>query len=179
MKMSKILLCAALTAACFAGAGETSVALPEKAPGAVALQENPNPLVGSVKIGNATYLSAPGGKTDVLIQNGNSVIYQQNGISTFTSAENGKMPQFIHDARGRVVGPLTPAQTPKIVRNPNPVQTPEIVRNPNPVQTPEIVRNPNPVSIRPNAPSPVVRPESPGFSTMPSSPFLRGNPGRR
>lgn len=155
MKISEILLCAVLTAACSAGAGETSVALPEKAPGAVAPQKNPSPLVGSVRIGNATYLSTPGGKTDVLIQNGNSVIYQQNGISTFTPAENGKMPQFIHDAQGKVVGPLTPAQTP------------------------EIVRNPNPASIRPNAPSPVVRPVRSGYSTMPSSPFLRGNPRRR
>ncbi len=155
MKISKILLCAAWSAAWAAGAGETSVALPEKAPGVVALQKNPSPLVGSVKIGNATYLSTPGGKTDVLVQNGNSVIYQENGISTFTPAENGKMPQFIHDARGRVVGPLKPAQTP------------------------EIVRNPNPAAIRPNAPSPVMRPKNSGYSTMPSSPFLRGNPRRR
>ncbi len=155
MKSSKILFCAILAAACSAGAGETSVALPEKAPGAVALQENPSPLVGSVKIGNATYISTPGGKTDVLIQNGNSVIYQQNGIYTFTPAESGKTPQFIHDAGGKVVGPLTPAQTP------------------------EVVRNPNPASIRPNAPSPVVQTVRPGYSTMPSSPFLRGNPRRR
>jgi|GEM_PF-2375125 len=155
MKISEILLCAALTAACSAGGGETSVSLPEKAPGAVALQKNPSPLVGSVRIGNATYLSSPGGKTDVLIQNGNSVIYQQSGISTFIPTDSGKTPQFIQNARGQVVGPLVPAQAP------------------------EIVRNPNPASIRPNAPSPVVRTVRPGYSTMPSSPFLRGNPRRR
>ena len=148
MKFAKILLSAMLAAAC-------STEAAEKAPGAVAPAENPDPLTGSVQSGDTTYLSLPGGKTDSLIQSGNSVIYRQNGISTFIPTENGKTPQFIQNAKGQVVGPLKPAQAP------------------------EIVRNPNPASIRPNAPSPVVRTGNPGFSTMPSSPFLRGNPRRR
>jgi len=150
MKFAKILLSAMLATAFSAGAE-----VGEKAPGAVALAKKPNSLVGSVRVGNATFLSSSGGKTDVLIQNGNSIIYQQNGISTFTPTNNGKTPQFIQNAKGQVVGPLKAAQVPKIVERPNPA------------------------SIRPNSPSPVVRSSSPGYSTMPSSPFLRTNPGRR
>ena len=148
MKFAKILLSAMLAAA-------FSTKAAEKAPGAVAPAENPSPLTGSVQSGDTTYLPLPGGKTDSLIRSGNSVIYRQNGISTFIPAENGKTPQFIPNAKGQIVGPLKPAQSP------------------------EIVRNPNPAAIRPNAPSPVMRRGNPGYSTMPSSPFLRGNPRRR
>lgn len=149
-----ILLFVMLSAAGYAADSDSSPLL-EKDPEGPSAPAFGGPLYGSVRVGDSTFFSQPGGKTDYLLRDGSFVMFRQNGISVFTATERGRTPQFIQSSTGRVIGPIKAAEAPAIVRRPNPA------------------------AIRPNAPSPMMTPSRPGYSTMPTSPFMRANPLRR
>ncbi len=107
---------------------------------------------GSVMIGNMTIRFFPGGKTIVLLEDGNSFLYRDGYSYTVTTSNKNRSPQFVHDSTGKPVMIKPAAQAPKVVPRPNPAE------------------------LRPNRPSPVLTPERPGRSTLPASPFLRPNP---
>lgn len=108
-KLSVLLRTAVLFSCISAWAGESAVKTAAPAPAAEQPEQakplNPGSLVGSVKIGDATIVTTPGGKSEVLIESGNTVIFQKNGASTFTEVpRKGETPQFVHDSGGKVVG---------------------------------------------------------------------------
>ena len=155
MKASHVVILFAMLSAAGYAADNEGAPLLARDPEGPSAPGYAGPAYDSVRIGDASYISQPGGKTDYLLRNGNVVIFQQNGISVFSPTERGRTPQFIQDSTGRVVGPTKAAEAPAIIQRPNPA------------------------AIRPNAPSPAMTPSRPGYSTMPSSPFLRANPLRR
>ena len=87
MKKLSVLLRTAVLFGCISvWAGESAVKTTAPAPAAEQPEQakplNPGSLVGSVKIGDATIVTTPGGKSEVLIETGNTVIFQKNGAST-------------------------------------------------------------------------------------------------
>lgn len=119
---------------------------------------------GGVEVGDSTVKPGADGSSETLIQNGNRVIYQKNGASTFSSAPKGQTPQYVNDSEGRV-RQVTPVQEAK-----------PIPSRPDPVAPRSSGSQPSP---RESRPSPIQRPERPSGSSMPRSPFLRPNPSRR
>ena len=128
MKKLSVLLRTAVLFGCISvWAGESAVKTTAPAPAAEQPEQakplNPGSLVGSVKIGDATIVTTPGGKSEVLIETGNTVIFQKNGASTFTEVpRKGETPQFVHDSGGKVIGPLSVGSAPKIRPRPNPIR---------------------------------------------------------
>ena len=188
MKKQSVHLRTAVLFGCIsAWAGESAVKTAAPAPAAEQPEQakplNPGSLVGSVKIGDATIVTTPGGKSEVLIESGNTVIFQKNGASTFTEVpRKGKTPQFVHDSGGKVVGPLSVGSAPKIRPRPNPVPSAASPSSGTGAERESVNRSGSTrstPSARQNRPSPIERSERPSRSTMPSSPFLRPNPIRR
>lgn len=92
-------------------------------------------------------------------------------------------PQFVHDAKGKRVDPLTTERAPEIKPRPNPVPSPAKSTSASGAERkhadhPNSVRS-DPSEERRNRPSPIERTERPTHSTMPTSPFLRPNPLHR
>lgn len=186
-KLSVLLRTAALFGCISVWAGEPAVKTALPAPAAEQPEQakplNPGSLVGSVKIGDATIVTTPGGKSEVLIESGNTVIFQKNGASTFTELpRKGETPQFVHDSGGKVVGRCPSAARRKYGRArirslPRHRHRPVRERNAKGANRSGSTRSTP--SARQNRPSPIERSERPSRSTMPSSPFLRPNPIRR
>ena len=172
MKHLSEILCAALlfTAAAATGAAEAEAETVTPAPPAESSSQPAKPLnppltTGATQIGGTTVKTDSDGETETLIQNGNRVIYQKNGASTFRSARKGTTPQYVNDSRGQV-RQVTPVQQAKPIQH-----------RPNPVTTSS--SSSSQPSLRESRPSPISRPARPTGSSMPRSPFLRANPSRR
>ncbi len=104
-----------------------------------------------ITIGDTTYL--PSGNR--IVRNGNVVIYQEKGGSTFSTAPRREPLHFLQNRQGQVVGPL------------------ELQERSRPLPPPPNPRNDN-------TPSPVPPPvRAPSFSSLPKSPFLRPGPVAR
>ncbi|MBS1369383.1 MAG: hypothetical protein HPZ91_05435 [Lentisphaeria bacterium] len=181
MKHPFEILCAVMLL-CIAGAAETEPETVSPAPPAAqSRQAKPagqDLTAGAVKIGDTTVKTGPDGKTETLIQSGNTVIYQKGGASTFSTSPKGETPQYVQDSRGQV-RQVTPAPATKpMPQRPNPAGSSSSgSSSPSASSRSEPARSTP--SVRENRPSPIVRPERPSNSSMPSSPFLRPNPSRR
>jgi len=155
-----------LTAGLFAFAGTATEPAENKSTPSTKNSNLSKPLdpgfqVGSVKIGDTTMHFRPGGKAESITRSGNLTIYQKDGKSTFSASPQKSTPQFIHDYTGKVVNVTGPVQTPK------------------PTAKTTTVPEAAAPAIRVEKPSPIVRPAGQSYSSMPSSPFLRANPGRK